>query len=726
MRKAIFPSSLFVVLLAFACNEVPVGNLTSSYIVQVEELREHGSPARLDILWVVDDSPSMCQEQQSLAASFDKFLEVFQEYASIDMRLAVTTTNVCPAEKFGAVRGKFMYQPAELFPPECVQKRVIPCQQDAECQGNPALPDSQNWVCDAEPAQHLYTCDKPDPKYGVDPYEGDILHTVNSTCQYKCDREGAPAGCARTFGGPDGCSDTCEGGCSIPDCIKDPTLTGINGCGTLCAVGAQCESECAEILSDPTLCQEICGADDPAACFTVCQQVFKDPSCNNMCASDWDCMKKCESYLYDSAKCENVCAGGGDCFETCSDVEFEKQDFLCTMVCEGTYDCEDKCIAEFGDKTYRCLYPGGDESRAGCLLPPSTAYCPEKGPTMLDKEVAEQYFQDWKDIEWAGNPDWRGLDDKTVRGLIFEQLFICMASVGAAQSICGNQEQGLLAAWMALDKDGENAAQAQSFLREDAFLLIVIVSDEDDCSSTEKIAAIESGKCACKADTNGCTPDGNCDPTQSGPLYPVSTFINRLKSLKSDPAQVVLAVIVGDVVPGSATSPVEDVAQIRGRFYECKCDQGLYAPYTYACLSAQGKADIGNRYMQVAQGFGPRYGQVSNICSDEGLEGSLQEIGELVVPLLTAICLPRPMAEDEFIEIHLVTENGENFLQEPITPENPDGDYELMKNFPTCPEQFLASDGYRTENAIRFADALEYSDRVKIVYRADPFYSHEE
>jgi len=710
---------LSAALLALACNEVPVGNLTSSYVVQIEELREHGSPAKLDIVWVIDDSPSMCQEQQSLAASFDTFLSVFQEFAAIDMRLAVTTTNVCAADKAGAIRGKFVYQPAEAFPPECVQKRVFPCLADEECQKNPALPDKANWVCESKPAQYLYTCDKP-PGYGTDDYPGDILHTVNSICRYKCDREGAPATCARVFGEPEGCTGTCEPDCSIPACQADTSLTTANSCGVLCAVGADCDAKCNDILKDAAQCQEICAL-EPEKCFPRCAEIVKAPDCSNICEPGWNCVETCEAYLFDTVKCGEVCSAG-DCFDTCANDAFSKQDFLCSMVCDGSYSCNDKCTAEFGDASYRCLYPGGDQTRAGCVLPPATAWCPANGPTMLDAEVADRYFDDWKNLKWAGNPDWQGLDHDTVRDLIFEQLFICMASVGAQQNICGSQEQGLLAAWMALDRNGENGAQAASFLRDDAFLLIIFVSDEDDCSSVTKIPAIEAGQCACKADTNGCTPDGKCDAAD-GPLYPASTFINRLKSVKPDPAQVVVAAIVGDVVPGSETSPHTELLEIRDRFYECKCDKGQYAPFTYGCLSAQGKADIGNRYMQVAAGFGTRYGQVSNICDDQGLDGALTEIANLVIPLLTAICLPRPMSEEEFLQVYLVNEFNERFLQVADTDMEVN-DYKMVKNFPTCPK-FDATLGYRTENAIQFTDPLEYLDRVEIVYQADPFFFKE-
>ena len=347
---------------------------------------------------------------------------------------------------------------------------------------------------------------------------------------------------------------------------------------------------------------------------------------------------------------------------------------------------------------------------------------------MLDKAIGEQYFEFWKAGTWAGNPDWKTykLTDDQVRERIFETLFVCMATAGAAQSICGNQEQGLLSGWMALDPNGENAVQAQSFLRPDAFLLIVIVSDEDDCSSLGTVKAEDYGRCSCLADTNGCTPAALdnpdlCTPSSAGPLVPATYFINKFKSLKPDPAQIVFAAVVGDVIPNSATSPFSEASEIRDRFFACKCDKGPYAAYTYACQTRQGKADLGSRYLQVARGFGVNYGQVSNICDDQGLEPSLERIARIVIPLLTRVCLPRPMGDSDFVQVYKVTEKGERFLQKKAKDANDaTGDYMLIQNAPDCP-RFDATLGQATENAIQFREPLEYSDNVEILYSSEPF-----
>ena len=37
-------------VVVLACNEVPVRNLTTSYQVQIQELRDRGKPAKLDVV----------------------------------------------------------------------------------------------------------------------------------------------------------------------------------------------------------------------------------------------------------------------------------------------------------------------------------------------------------------------------------------------------------------------------------------------------------------------------------------------------------------------------------------------------------------------------------------------------------------------------------------------------------------------------------------------------
>ncbi|MBP7125183.1 hypothetical protein KBD49_02335 [Myxococcota bacterium] len=828
--------------LVAACNDVPVRNLTSTYQVQVQEIRDRGKPAKLDVLWVIDDSPSMCQEQQNLARSFKAFLDVFQKYTAIDMQLAVTTTNVCPTAKDKkAVRGRFLYQPAVDMPPDCVEKRVLPCLNDAQCQARTDLPDPAGWVCESKPAAQLWVCDyPPEVKAGGadDRYPGDYLYTMSTQCRYKCDRDNDAGRCARVFGMPDGCSTVSSGdrpsmceasSCDTGACLANDTLPSSVDCATRCR-GAECATVCAEFLQDAAACQARCQAANDS-CYDVCRQVSKTVACQHVCGGDNSCEGICGDFLHDPARCAQVCQAA-DCRSQCR-TTFKNQEFLCTLACNAQASCSDRCTAEFGIPEFRCLYPGDDPTGAGCLQPPATGYCPGlkgrnpdgsyqwEGPTILNNTVADQYLKDWIAGKWAGHPDWdpawKSLPTgdtaeevaarEVARAKVFELLFQCMATVGAAQSICGNQEQGLRAAWMALDPDGENRNQARAFLRDDAYLLIVVMGDEDDCSAPEYekspgvldnvVPSEDFGRCSCLRDENGCLPNGECDYTKcltggafdvkKCPLYSTARFVNLLRSLKPDPAQVVFATITGDVLTLEDGSPnvLSGIYaagarsdDIRKRYFDCMCD--AKAPttsiYNFVCLSRQGKAALGARYIDVARAFGQgSYGQFSNICSDQGIEPSLEAIANLVIPLLTQICLPRPLdwpcetrcetlagfqdrekcqqacgAEDcfktcqdlfggipgcaeicasgEAIEVYQYdsrgrcarTDSAGNCL--PLTPQGQGDawDYQLVANSPVCP-LFDVSLGERLENALLFSKPLEYNDRIEIVYRSRPF-----
>ena len=72
--KSLLISSLAVGSFALVgCQDDPIFNRLPEPAVQVDELKQ--KPAALvDILWVVDNSESMVQEQQALAANFDRFI----------------------------------------------------------------------------------------------------------------------------------------------------------------------------------------------------------------------------------------------------------------------------------------------------------------------------------------------------------------------------------------------------------------------------------------------------------------------------------------------------------------------------------------------------------------------------------------------------------------------------------------------------------------------------
>ena len=139
------------------------------------------------------------------------------------------------------------------------------------------------------------------------------------------------------------------------------------------------------------------------------------------------------------------------------------------------------------------------------------------------------------------------------------ETFGKLARVGA--SGCGF-EQPFKAARLALT----GVADSQDFLREDALLLVVFVTDEDDCSSKSpglyadqqgdacsELGVITSYRCFEHGVTcydgqgpRAIGPRSNCRPNESSPyIESVASFAQFLKGLKDNPAKVVVAGIYG-------------------------------------------------------------------------------------------------------------------------------------------------------------------------------------
>jgi hypothetical protein len=122
----------------------------------------------------------------------------------------------------------------------------------------------------------------------------------------------------------------------------------------------------------------------------------------------------------------------------------------------------------------------------------------------------------------------------------FQLVFNERVQVGVDGS---DKERGLEAAYMALTEPMISDANA-GFLRRDAVLSIIFVSDENDCSD------------------RGAFPEGSGGMVcydQPEKLVPIREFINDFRALKDDPSDVIASAIVGpeiqqnceDTVPGS-------------------------------------------------------------------------------------------------------------------------------------------------------------------------------
>lgn len=98
--------------------------------------------AKLDLLFVTDNSSSMCQEQVRLADQLQRLVAEVRERPNLDLRVAVTTTDVRTEGRLG----RFVNQPAVDYGPACAYQQVAPCTTDAVC--DERFPDAAGaWVC---------------------------------------------------------------------------------------------------------------------------------------------------------------------------------------------------------------------------------------------------------------------------------------------------------------------------------------------------------------------------------------------------------------------------------------------------------------------------------------------------------------------------------------------------------------------------------------------------
>ena len=128
--------------------------------------------------------------------------------------------------------------------------------------------------------------------------------------------------------------------------------------------------------------------------------------------------------------------------------------------------------------------------------------------------------------------------------------FSCVANVGTNGS---SVEQPLLMTQRALTDrvtDGTNAG----FIRNDALLAVIMLTDENDCSRPEERVETSidlAGGAAGAADA--CDPNGDT-------IIPVSQFISALDSVKGERGRWAAAVIAGPG-PGSCSSAFGDAAE---------------------------------------------------------------------------------------------------------------------------------------------------------------------
>ena len=194
-----------------------------------------GAP-KVDLLLVVDNSASMCQEQVALAKGFETFVSGLQAMGGVDLQIGVVTPDMhCDPQNphVHASMGQLSRRPASFFPPSCYKQVRLRCVEDADCRG----------------------------------LDGDRYQKTGGPCgsDSEC---GEGEECVLEPGGSGTCQGiwSCEGGAANVHaaCIENPNGTTNTSCKRLCTSDEQCR----ELFDDERyVCQTLSATDNVGGCL---------------------------------------------------------------------------------------------------------------------------------------------------------------------------------------------------------------------------------------------------------------------------------------------------------------------------------------------------------------------------------------------------------------------------------------------------------------------------
>ena len=221
-----------------------------------------------------------------------------------------------------------------------------------------------------------------------------------------------------------------------------------------------------------------------------------------------------------------------------------------------------------------------------------------------------------------------------------KDAFACIAELGILG--CGFEHQ-LEAARRALDPArGINAG----FLRDEALLAVVFITDEDDCSAQDanlfdprifepdsSLGPPKSFRCfefgiQCNSGGRATGTRENCVPAGNA-LYPIQDYLRFFQGLKP-PGRVVLASIAGTIRQAGSVNQVE-----------VGLDRDGHPTLQPSCQSPNGFADPAIRIKALMDAFAPD-SQFSSIC-DGDFGPALERLGQKILGKLGAQCIPAPV-----------------------------------------------------------------------------------
>ena len=526
---------------------------------------------KLDILWVIDNSASMCQEQYGLSRVFDDFVGKLQsDFASLDVRVAVTTTNSLNDEIF-------VTEPAKTYPPACYESRTVVCETDAQCEE--ALGES--WQCSSAALGQIYNMNM----------------SVNSLCTFRCEESSQ---CCQEFCFLDECGDDlscldeeCAGapndGCSF-ECVSPGQDPSVSGClrppdTQACPEGlpailemdefpyfgclAQVEPDQSYMASMEQGLKSAWRALDPAGPNSAAASEFIRPDAyllvvfasdeddcsidRKFCSPNWTCLS------------DEDCPGGSTCEIDEAYSQFQgKEVHLCCGSIKKDYYNRCGLLGEYmGEQHHACAY---DEDCDECA---DSGDC-EEGWHCTSKKKCEPEDYDFSNPATYQSPP----------GYPLHSLAPVYEYYDLYRSLKPDSKLVMAAV---ITGDGLVApGNEESLISPDCLADVALA----ECQTFSNAVQTASAQCLVSPGASGCEE-----------FYGLKMACIRECYFASK---------------GDSTNPA-----LAGNTYICSSDHS-------------GKADFGRRYIKLAELFG-EHGSVTNICSPEAMGKAMDDIAGMVI-----------------------------------------------------------------------------------------------
>jgi hypothetical protein len=279
-------------------------------------------------------------------------------------------------------------------------------------------------------------------------------------------------------------------------------------------------------------------------------------------------------------------------------------------------------------------------------------------------QIGDTLLEPLPECEDIGEPPLyqRYNSDEDVTSQALATAFACVSRLGVRG--CPFEQQ-LEAMWKAVaPSDGDDPALHvfldgthghgapaginEGFVREDAILAVIHVSDEEDCSINQDGKALFSlSEDAVQRFGDSRSLNLRCGKygEAEGMLWPAERYVRGLKSLKpGHEDRVIFAAIVG-VPADSAGQSFDDVlAREEMRFVEAG-DRPRTSCVNDSNPAQPDQAYPARRFVEVAKGFGDD-AVVYSICADD-FAPALELLIDRIASKLTGSCLPRQLVPDE-------------------------------------------------------------------------------